>query len=297
MHTALGIGLAILVVLAAPAGAIEKVHFEAAVLPPSPLKLRLAAQQGVTLEPEVATPLWGYLAKPVGAGPFAAVVMLHGCSGLPPGGPPTTDWLTEQGFVTLMVDSLGPRSLDSGCFGDIGAAERVLDAYGAADYLSGLPFVDGERLAVMGWSQGGSTALDAVLGEGIGQPLGRPFRAAVAVSPWCGYAKALYAPTLILTGEADEWTHGPLLPQDGRGAAGSLCAGGNRGLSRRPPRLHGTRASRRALFRRREPPLLAAIRRHGGAGRPGTGQGLPGKAPELTGFTLFRRHVTQHHVA
>ena len=206
MHTALGIGLAILVVLAAPAGAIEKVHFEAAVLPPSPLKLRLAAQQGVTLEPEVATPLWGYLAKPVGAGPFAAVVMLHGCSGLPPGGPPTTDWLTEQGFVTLMVDSLGPRSLDSGCFGDIGAAERVLDAYGAADYLSGLPFVDGERLAVMGWSQGGSTALDAVLGEGIGQPLGRPFRAAVAVSPWCGYAKALYAPTLILTGEADEWT-------------------------------------------------------------------------------------------
>ncbi len=206
MHTALGIGLAILVVLAVPAGATEKVHFEAAGLPPSPLKLRLAEQQGITLEPEVATPLWGYLAKPAGAGTFAALIMLHGCSGLPPGGPPSTDWLTEQGYVTLQIDSLGPRNLDSGCFGNISAAERVLDAYGAADYLSGLPFVDGERLAVMGWSQGGSTALDAVLGEGIGQPLGQPFRAAVAVSPWCGYAKAFYAPALILSGEEDEWT-------------------------------------------------------------------------------------------
>ncbi|MDH3472827.1 MAG: dienelactone hydrolase family protein [Rhodospirillales bacterium] len=189
-----------------PAGAVEKVHFEAAVLPPSPLRLRLAEQQGIALEPELPAPLWGYLDKPAGQGPFPAVVILHGCDGLPPGGPPSTAWLTEQGYVTLMVDSLGPRNLESGCFGDIGAAERVLDAYGAAAYLSGLPFVEGEPLAVMGWSQGGSTALDAVIEEGIGRPLGRPFRAAVAVSPWCGYAKALYAPILILSGEADEWT-------------------------------------------------------------------------------------------
>jgi dienelactone hydrolase len=206
MRITLGMALAVLMGLAAPAGAAEKVHFAAAVVPPSPLRLRLAEQQGVTLEPELAAPLWGYLSRPEGAGPFAAVVLLHGCNGLPPGGPPSTAWLTEQGYVTLIVDSLGPRSLDSGCFGDIGAAERVLDAYGAAAYLSGLPYVDGERLAIMGWSQGGSAALDAVLGEGIGAPLGQPFRAAVAVSPWCGYAKALYAPTLILTGEADEMT-------------------------------------------------------------------------------------------
>jgi dienelactone hydrolase len=189
-----------------PARAAEKVYFEAAELPPSPLRLRLAEQQGIVLEPELPALLWGYLDKPAGGGPFPAVVMLHGCNGLSPDGPPSTAWLSEQGYVTLMVDSLGPRKLESGCFGDIGAAERVLDAYGAAAYLSGLPFVDGERLAVMGWSQGGSSALDAVIEEGIGQPLGRPFRAAVAVSPWCGYAKALYAPALILTGEADQWT-------------------------------------------------------------------------------------------
>lgn len=192
--------------LAAPAGAAEKVHFEAAVLPPSPLRQRLAEQQGVTLEPETPAPLWGYLAKPEGEGPFAAVVLLHGCVGLLLGPSFSTAWLNDQGYVTLMVDSLGPRRLDSGCFGDIGAAGRVLDAYGAAAYLSSLSFVDGERLAVMGWSQGGSAALDSVLGEGIGQPLGRPFRAAVAFFPSCGYAKALYAPALILIGEADEWT-------------------------------------------------------------------------------------------
>lgn len=206
MRTALGMALAVSIGFASPAAAVEKAHFEAAVLPPSPLRLRLAAQRGETLEPEIATALWGYLAKPAGDGPFAAVVMLHGCNGLPPGGPPSTAWLSEQGYVTLMVDSLGPRDLDSGCFGAIGAAERVLDAYGAAAYLSRLPFVDGGRLAIVGWSQGGSAALDSVIGEGIGQPLGRPFRAAVTFFPWCGYAKALYAPTLILIGEADQWT-------------------------------------------------------------------------------------------
>jgi dienelactone hydrolase len=196
--------LAITVTL--PAGAAEKVYFKAAVLPPSALRQRLAKQRGIALEPERPASLWGYLDKPPGEGPFPAVVMLHGCVGLPPGPSSSTAWLNDQGYVTLMVDSLGPRRLSSGCFGEIGAAERVLDAYGAAAYLSGLPFVDGERLAVMGWSHGGSSALDSVLGEGIGQPLGRPFRAAVAFFPWCGYAKALYAPTLILIGEADQWT-------------------------------------------------------------------------------------------
>ena len=77
-----------------PAGAAEKVYFEAAGPPPSPLRLRLAEQQGIALEPELPTSLWGYLDKPAGAGPFPAVVMLHGCDGLPPGSPPSTAWLS-----------------------------------------------------------------------------------------------------------------------------------------------------------------------------------------------------------
>lgn len=203
---ALEIALLASIGFASPASAADKVHFEAAVLPLSPLKQRLAKKQGVTLEPEVATPLWGYLAKPEGTGPFAAVVLLHGCDSLPSGGPPAADWLTEQDYVTLQVDSLGPRNLDSSCSGDMNPAERVLDAYGAAVFLRRQPFVDGARLAVMGWSQGGTSALYSVIADGIGQPLGRPFRAAVAVSPWCGNNKALFAPLLILTGAADQRT-------------------------------------------------------------------------------------------
>lgn len=206
MHIAFGMALAASIGLTAPVGAAEKVHFSAAVPPPSPLKLRLAKQQGITLEPEVATPLWGYLAKPAGEGPFAAVVLLHGCDGLPPSAPPATAWLTEQGYVTLQVDSLGPRDLEIGCNFENSATERVLDAYGAAAFLRRQSFVDGARMAVMGRSQGATSALESVLEEGIGQSLGRPFRAAVAVSPFCGYAKSLYAPILILSGEADEFS-------------------------------------------------------------------------------------------
>jgi len=189
-----------------PASAVERVAFESAALPPSPFRQRLAKQQGLELTQESGQALWGYLSKPEGEGPFAAVVMLHGCNGLPPGGPSATTWLTDEGYVTLQIDSLGPRGLNDGCSGEISATERVLDAYGAAAFLKNQAFVDGTRLAVMGWSQGGTSAISAVIEESVAAPLGRPFRAAVAFYPFCSYTKSFYAPVLILAGAEDQAT-------------------------------------------------------------------------------------------
>jgi len=69
----------------------------------------------------------GTLRRPEGPGPFAAIVLLHGCEG---------DWrgiderwgrrLAEWDYVALTVDSYGPRGIDDTCQGGR-PADRSLD--------------------------------------------------------------------------------------------------------------------------------------------------------------------------
>src|SRR6202035_6163055 len=84
-----------------------------------------AAQQPVhfpSLEP-TAPVLDGYLFRPAGAGPYPALVFLHGCGGLisrSTGRINTreADWaarFSAAGYVVLMVDSLGPRNHGGMC--------------------------------------------------------------------------------------------------------------------------------------------------------------------------------------
>jgi dienelactone hydrolase len=110
--------------------------------------------------------------------------------------------------VTLQVDSFGPRGLSNVCtytssdYVDI-FQQRVTDAYDAKQYLSSLPFVDIKRIAVMGWSHGGHTTLQA-----LQQDRQMPFQAAVAFYPACRRSlSGMNAPLLILIGEADDWTY------------------------------------------------------------------------------------------
>ena len=152
--------------------------------------------------------LSGRLLKPSGDGPFPAVVLLHGCGGVQP----SRDhrWakrLVSWGYVTLQVDSFGPRDIGSVCtlYGrDVSdmLARRMVDAYDARQFLSGLPYVDPKRIAVMGWSNGGSTTLNVLQAKER-----TPFRAAVAMYPSCRESLAgLNAPLLILIGDRDDWT-------------------------------------------------------------------------------------------
>lgn len=163
-----------------------------------------------TLDAPVA--IFGVLEQPAGDGPFPAVVMLHGC-----GGPwPLRDemWsrqLVDWGYVVLRLDSFGPRGFPEGICKQVSSVSpltRAEDAHAAKAYLKNLHIVDGSNIAVMGWSHGGMSALWAVQNTYVSDTVRPdPFKAAIAIYPWC--EPALYrvdSPLLLLIGELDDWT-------------------------------------------------------------------------------------------
>jgi dienelactone hydrolase len=171
------------------------------------------------------TPLLGWLLRPPGPGPFPAVVALHGCGGLYARRGDLNgrhrDWAerwVQSGYAVLLPDSFSPRGLEEICtLRDRPVRpgrERAADAYGALGYLQALPFVRADRVALVGWSNGGSTVLATV---GAAQPARPPgpaldFRTAVAFYPGCGTALRdagwlpPAAPLHVLAGAADDWT-------------------------------------------------------------------------------------------
>lgn len=168
-------------------GAAETVRFPTATTPPTALQERLARERGQAFVPPPTTDLTGELYYPAGAGPYPAVVMLHGCAGRSSrtredaGGA----YFASLGYALLIVDSFGPRGITDRCGTSGSPADRVIDAFGALLYLAGLPFIDAERIAVVGYSQGGGVALSSVKLDGFRTLFERQFRAAVAYYPPC----------------------------------------------------------------------------------------------------------------
>lgn len=153
-------------------------------------------------EPVVLT---GKLTKPQGDGPFPGVVLLHDCLGpMPEYEVPWVERLTKWGYVTLRVDSFGPRGESSTCMKplDVAPWTRAQDAHDAKSYIAGLPFVDGNKIAVIGSGAGGWATLHSVDKETSIQERGSPFQAAVAFYPYCHVPEFnSEAPVLILIGE------------------------------------------------------------------------------------------------
>ncbi|MFQ5931809.1 MAG: dienelactone hydrolase family protein, partial [Nitrospiraceae bacterium] len=152
------------------------------------------------------------LSKPRGTGPYPAVVLLHGCAGPSPDRDAYwADDLTSWGYVTIRPDSLTSRGIPNACEGGpytVSPKMRVQDAYDALEYLSSLPFVDIDRVAVMGWSHGGETIL-ATMGTWALRDQTRRFKAAIAFYPDCDVRASgaeFYAPILILAGSESDWT-------------------------------------------------------------------------------------------
>lgn len=165
------------------------------------------------------TTITGYLMRPQAAGRRPAIVAMHGCNGLFTSkgriSSREMDWAGRwvgAGYSVVMVDSLGSRGLGSICETrkrSITPRIRAGDAYGAAHWLSAQPFVDKSRIALVGWSHGGSTTLWTV-GD-TKRAESPPFRIAIAFYPGCRVP--LESPEWqvrlkpnVLIGAADDWT-------------------------------------------------------------------------------------------
>jgi dienelactone hydrolase len=149
-------------------------------------------------------PIQGYLTRSRGTGPFPAVVLLHTCLGLPEARASLGERIAAWGYVALFVDDFATRGLKETCAVDF--SQALPDAYGAFAYLSRLPYVDSARIAAVGFSQGGDTALKIATGGGRSAgDQGAVFKAAAAFYPPCANVAgaALDIPTLILVGAKD----------------------------------------------------------------------------------------------
>lgn len=174
---------------------------------------------------------------PDGNGPFPAVVIMHGSGGLwsnnnVNSGVMTThfeEWGTRlqmNGYVALFIDSYTPRGVvefherrpaQDPAIDDAACSNRHVrpqDAYSALEWLQDQSYIIDNRVALMGFSQGGESTLVSVTDETIPQmqndwtvrrlnwddtvtnivadapytvPDGQGFKTAVAYYPGCGF--------------------------------------------------------------------------------------------------------------
>jgi len=167
--------------------------------------------------------------------PVPLVIAAHGCGGMFSDSPARRDQLSERsiawtdmlladGYAVLWPDSFNSRGRRSVCLVKRGEPSitpmtRRLDILGALAYAATQPGIDRKRVALLGWSHGGSTTLATVNGKdpriakffaGAGAP--PPLVGAVAFYPGCvvslrkGGEWLPSMPLRIHTGELDDWT-------------------------------------------------------------------------------------------
>lgn len=107
------------------------------------------------------------LLKPEGEGPFPAVMLGHQCGGLVfnKANPRAANWsmlqwakdFQQAGYVALLVDFMGPRGATQVCQGaqaGVTLGRTTQDFFQAAEHLRKLPYVDANKVALVGFSQG-----------------------------------------------------------------------------------------------------------------------------------------------
>ena len=193
------------------------------ILPPGPTVVA-HAQGIVSFAGKGGVTLVGHLKRPDAQfeGQRPAIVFQHGCGGpgangkLSPRHQAAMEWAAARGIIALHVDSLTPRGEKELCTQKFSARKinhthRVADAYSALEYLATDPAVDPSRIALWGWSHGGSSVLGAMREPAISGTRAR-FATAIAFYPGCSafvqsaQPYSVSNPTLILMGEDDDWT-------------------------------------------------------------------------------------------
>ena len=109
-----------------------------------------------------------------------------------------TQYAAQQGYVVMCVDTRGTggrgREWETIVYKNLGHYETI-DLQGAARWAAKLPYIDGKRIGITGWSYGGYQTLMAVTTGNS------PFAAAVAVAPVTNwrYYDSIYAERYMLT--------------------------------------------------------------------------------------------------
>ena len=162
------------------------------------------------------TKIQSHLLRPTMPGKRPAVIALHGC-----GGPVSRKtgrlskrheaWariLVAEGYVVVFPDSFGSRGHRSLCRvrrRPVKHRHRRKDAHSARRWLSQQSNVDPDRISVLGWSNGGSTALRLAAARD-----GRHFHKIIAFYPGCrsmlDRRRKSKTPLMIIMGAADDWT-------------------------------------------------------------------------------------------
>lgn len=155
------------------------------------------------------------------------VIALHGCGGLYATAgsrkgqlnarhQAMADLLVSEGYNAVFPDSLTPRGEIELCTQKIGnrkidQTERRADVLGTLAWVATQPWAQPNRIALLGWSHGGSAVLsstDATRSD-VRNLAVKP-AIAVAFYPGCAAAtKSGYkpsAPLVLMLGEKDDWT-------------------------------------------------------------------------------------------
>jgi dienelactone hydrolase len=168
-----------------------------------------------------------YVFHPVQRPPRGTVVALHGCGGLYATAGARkgllsarhqafADLMTAEGYAAVFPDSLterGETQLCTQAFGSrrVRQAERRADALAALAWAASQPWARADRIALVGWSHGGSAVL-AATDASRRDVRALPVRPAVAIAFYPGCSAALksgyQAQTrlVMLLGEKDDWT-------------------------------------------------------------------------------------------
>jgi|GEM_PF-2307498 len=143
--------------------------------------------------------LVGYLSKPAGTGPFPTIIYNHGSEQNPNFNAPLFKYFVDNGYVVLEPIRRGDAGSEGQYIGDLTALARpvvrtrvvvdqlnaqVNDVVAGLNYAKSLPYVDTNRLALMGCSYGGIETLLTAQSSGLGVKAAVDF--AGASESWAG---------------------------------------------------------------------------------------------------------------
>lgn len=156
-----------------------------------------------------------------GAARMPAVVLVHGSGGVYP--ELVNFWgkrLNEQGIAVFVLDIFGPRGVQSTADdqSQVPFSADLADAFGALRLLASHPSIDSGRIAVMGFSRGGTAAWRTNVNKIVAGLSGDGLRFAAHVPVYAGGCAGMTAvsvkpgvfgaaPMLFIHGDEDDYTY------------------------------------------------------------------------------------------